>query len=402
MKKILFVLLICLCLIPSANAEEISINVKNHTFEEFYEKTVDYNGETIRLYDYFINIFNSQTEYKYYAIEFYSYSDQYFYNTHLRMFNDYSYTITSTSDMFKLTSDFYCITYGYHGDFYGPFNSNSGGGNVGFQIGNGSYTLLDTNVNFILNGGNYNITGLYDSTIKINSGDRIPSLKDLSNEEIRNAYINGEANYTTVNLDNYEYVILNLKDYSSKKAFETNMQVKGSVGITPVYEFGTIEKETITDVCNTSYSDFTDYRFFILKNDLINNAVYIVKNCQDSSSAFRYDSSVFDITYVTDENVNDPVVTFGGVEHHTIPFNKLSNTVNKNEEEGFIPGQSGSSLTDIVDNATNFTSDIWNSITSFMGLSTKFFNSLPEEFRTLSITAFTTLVIIAIIKFIRG
>ena len=88
-----------------------------------------------------------------------------------------------------------------------------------------------------------------------------------------------------------EYVILNLKDYSSTKAFETNMQVKGSIAITPVYEFGTVEKENITDLCNASYSDFTDYRFFILKNDLINNAVYIVKNCQDSSSAFRFNSS---------------------------------------------------------------------------------------------------------------
>ena len=168
-----------------------------------------------------------------------------------------------------------------------------------------------------------------------------------------------------------------------------------------VEEFGTVEKSLVTDRCNLSYSDFTNYRFFVLKNDLTNNAFYIVKACEENSS-FRFDSTVFDATYVTTENVDDPVVTFGGVEYHTIPFNKLSNSANQNESNNFIPGESGSSLTDIIDNISDFTSDIWNAISSFMGLVTKFFNTLPEEFRYLSITSFTVLTFIAIIKFIKS
>lgn len=209
------------------------------------------------------------------------------------------------------------------------------------------------------------------------------------------------SNYTEVNLDNYEYVILNLKNYNKTDAFDTNLQVKGMIGITPVYEFGTIEKTEITDRCNISYSDYIDHRLYILKNDLINNAVYYVKSCQNGSS-FKFDSSIFNITYVTADNVDDPVITLGGKEYHTIPFNKLSNSANQNEENNFIPGESENSLTDIIDNISKFTNDIWDAVSSFMGLVTKFFNTLPPEIRYLSITGFTVLIFISIIKFMKG
>jgi len=381
------------------NAEEISINVPNVTFEDFYEITVTYNGNIVKLYDYFMNIFNSQTEYKYYSIDFYSYGTDYFYNTHLRMFNDYSYTISATTSAITLTSDFNCITYGYHGEFYGPYSTDSGGGTLEFDIGNGTYELIDTNADFILNGGNYNITGLYNSTIKINTRDRIPSLKDLSNVDIRNDYINGEGNYVEVNLDDYEYVILNLKNYKNINAFNTNLKVKGMIGITPVYEFGTIEKSEITDRCNISYSDYTDYRLFVLENDIINNSVYYVKACEENSS-FKFNSSIFDITYVTDDNVDDPVITVGGQEYNTIPFNKLTNSANKNEEENFIPGASEGFHP--IESLVNYITSFWSSLTTFMSLVTKFFNTLPIEIRAVCITFFTTACTLGILKILKN
>lgn len=239
-----------------------------------------------------------------------------------------------------------------------------------------------------------------NSSILINEQNGIPLLRDLLQYDSFEDYQDNN-NMTTVNLDNYKYVILSLKDYSKKDAFDTNLQVKGMIGITPVYEYGTVEKNTITDRCNISYDEFTDYRLYVLKDDLVNNSVYYVKACEKGSS-FKFDNTIFNITYVTAETVDDPVITVGGKEYHTIPFDDLNNSANENEEENFIPGENGSSLTDIIDNATSFTSDIWNAFKSFMSLATKFFNALPQEFKALSITGFTVLITIAVIKFIKS
>lgn len=208
-------------------------------------------------------------------------------------------------------------------------------------------------------------------------------------------------NFTTVNLDDYEYVILNLKDYKQDKAFNTNLKVKGMIGITPVYNFGQTEKDVITDRCNLSYKDYTDYRFSILKQDLQNDAVYIVKSCE-SGSLFKFDNTIFDVTYVTADNVDDPVVTIGGKDYHTIPFKNLTNSANKNEENNFVPGESGFSLTDVVSNISKYVSSFWDSIVNFMGLVTKFFNTLPIEIKGVAITTFSMACMIALIKFLKS
>lgn len=208
-------------------------------------------------------------------------------------------------------------------------------------------------------------------------------------------------NFTTVNLDDYEYVILNLKDYNQDKAFNTNLKVKGSIGITPIYNFGQTEKDVITDRCNLSYKDYTDYRFSILKQDLQNNAIYIVKSCE-SGSSFKFDNTIFDVSYVTADNVDDPVVTIGGKDYHTIPFKNLTNSANKNEENNFVPGESGFSLTDVVSNISKYVSSFWDSIVNFMGLVTKFFNTLPIEIKGVAITTFSMACMIALIKFLKS
>lgn len=208
-----------------------------------------------------------------------------------------------------------------------------------------------------------------------------------------------EKHYIEVNLDNYEYIILNLKNYTKKEPFSSNLKVKGMIGITPVYEFGTTEKNGITDRCNISYEDYTDYRLYILENDLINNSVYYIKACEENSF-FKFDSSIFDITYVTSDNVNDPVITVGGQEYHTIPFNKLSNSANKNEEENFIPGAS-EGFTPLED-LTSYITSFWSSLTTFMSLVTKFFNTLPLEIRAVCITFFTTACTLGILKILKN
>lgn len=214
-------------------------------------------------------------------------------------------------------------------------------------------------------------------------------------------------NFTTVNLDNYEYVILNLKDYNQDKAFNTNLKVKGSIGITPIYNFGQTAKDDIMgskvqDRCNVKYNDYTDYRFSILKQDLQNNSFYVVKGCEVGSS-FKFDNTIFDITYVDENNKSDPIVSIGGKDYHVIPFEKLPSSANKNEEENYVPGESEKfTLSSITKNLASTLEGIWNSITSFFSFVTKMFSVLPSEFQAISILTFSTGCILGLIKILKS
>ena len=212
---------------------------------------------------------------------------------------------------------------------------------------------------------------------------------------------------TTVNLDNYEYVILNLKDYNQDKAFNTNLKVKGSIGITPIYNFGQTAKDDIMgskvqDRCNVKYDDYTDYRLSILKQDLQNNSLYVVKGCEEGSS-FKFDNTIFDITYVDENNKSDPVVSIGGKDYHVIPFDKLPSSANKNEEENYVPGESEKfTLGSITKNLTSTLGSIWSTFTSFFGFVTKMFSVLPNEFQAIAILTFSTGCILGLIKILKS
>lgn len=416
MKKIILTLLLIVFMIPSVNAETGVLSYEN--FDFWIENKEDFENKAISLTEYYNN--NLSNYYDYYILSF---------NTNLNdlvmyVTNDYGFDSTRTGD----GQTFYYMevardikTYQISENIVTEYISMSG-----YSIANNYFTYTkdnifsniklyyDTNINSLYNltlikatytnfNYNYNslaITNIYNDSIIVKDGEPFPKIRNLLKYNSFSDYITNN-NISEVNLNNYDYVILNLKDYSKKEAFETKFQVKGMIGITPVYNYGQAEKTDITDRCNASYTDFTDYRFFVLKNDIINNAVYYVKACEENST-FRFDNTIFDITYITADTENDPVISVGGVEYQTIPFNKLSTTANSNEDNNYIPGESGSSLTDIVDNASDFTSDIWNAISSFMSLVTKFFNTLPEEFRIISISGFSILITIAIIKFLRG
>lgn len=239
-------------------------------------------------------------------------------------------------------------------------------------------------------------------TVTFENNDTFPFL--YSSENIFDNL--ATSNLTTVNLDDYEYVILNLKDYNQDKAFNTNLKVKGSIGITPIYNFGQTAKDDIMgskvqDRCNVKYNDYTDYRLSILKQDLQNNSFYVVKGCEVGSS-FKFDNTIFDITYVDENNKSDPIVSIGGKDYHVIPFEKLPSSANKNEEENYVPGESERfALLDKLDFLINNLNRVWDAFTSFMGFVGKMFSTLPDEFKAIAISSFTigcTLMIFKIIK----
>ena len=240
-------------------------------------------------------------------------------------------------------------------------------------------------------------------TITFENNDTFPFL--YSSENIFDNL--ATSNLTTVNLDDYEYVILNLKDYNQDKAFNTNLKVKGSIGITPIYNFGQTAKDDIMgskvqDRCNVKYNDYTDYRLSILKQDLQNNSFYVVKGCEVGSS-FKFDNTIFDVTYVDENNKSDPIVSIGGKYYHVIPFEKLPSSANKNEEENYVPGESEKfTLSSIIKNLASTLEGIWNSFTSFFSFVTKMFSVLPSEFQAIAILTFSTGCILGLIKILKS
>lgn len=363
-----------------------SLSGCDNTYEQAYQEIMEYyNSKYKEKYPYYALTYQYIQANKFVLIA--SSDNSYTFNATAE-----NYSISLSENSISIMHTFADNSFVTSGHIY--FDSHSSSDNGAY------YSLIDSNIDFIVSGNKYIFNGFYQDDIELNIGDRLPLYNNLIKYDSWADYVSDNSLiYTTVNLDDYEYVILNLKSYIQKDSFSSNLQVKEMIGITPVYEFGTIEKETITDRCSVSYSDYTDYRFFILKNDIVNNAVYIVKSCQDGSS-FKFDSTKFSITYVTADNVDDPVITVGGEEHHTIPFDQLTNTANKNEEENFIPGASEDFRP--FESLTDYISDFWNSLTTLMGLVTKLFNTLPIEIRAISITAFTTAVTLGLIKFIKS
>ena len=293
-----------------------------------------------------------------------------------------------------------------------PYQNNS---NMNF------YMYYDSNYNFSnLQNENYIFKGFYDNEntenydnyLKTEADKPIPKIKDLMEYDNWNDYENSQLeNYTEVNLDNYKYVLLSLKNYKQTKAFQTNLQVKGQIGITPIYNYGQTSKDSITgsqvqDRCNVSYNNYTSYPFYIIQTDLQNNVIYAVKECSNGSS-FKFDNTVFNITYVTEENENNPTVTIGGKTYNVIQYDDLPSTATKNEENNYIPGQSGQAnstggLDTAIKNVQQKMSEIWNTFTYFTDFINQIFSVFPDEVKTILLSAFTIMIVIGLIKIFIG
>lgn len=271
------------------------------------------------------------------------------------------------------------------------------------------YILWDSNFN-IISEREYEIENFYNngSNIIINIGDKFPLIKNLVDYSNWNDYVNNHLeNYRTVDLNNYDYVLLTLKDYNQKEEFQTNLQVLGQIGITPIYNYGQTSKDAITGVrvqdrCNVSYNQYTTYPLYVLKQDLQNNVVYAVKSCNNNSK-FKFPEDIFNITYVTAQNREDPIVTINGQQYHTIPLSELPSTANKNEEENYIPGQSGSmndtgGLDGAIKGIQQKMGEIWDTFTYFTQFINQIFSVLPQELRIVLVSGFTIMIVLGLIK----
>lgn len=259
-----------------------------------------------------------------------------------------------------------------------------------------SLAYFISNFDLVNNSNNvYNITGNKNFTIY--QGDII---NPIFNAE--NAFI---TNYKEINLNDYAYVALSLKDYSLD-SFNSTIYVKGQLCPTAVYNRGLTARDdilgSITDRCNIAYNDFVPVRFSVTSSDLKNKAIYYVKAYDISiDNIIKVDTSVFDISYISEEDKDNPIIIVEGNKISSIPYDKLPSTATKNEEENFAPGASEKfEFSDIFTAPLDFLIEIWGTIVTFFSLITSFISLLPPILQNFLYASFMLAIALGLIKII--
>ena len=225
-------------------------------------------------------------------------------------------------------------------------------------------------------------------------------------------------NYVLINLNDYSYVALSLKDYSSTETFYTNMYVKGQLCLTPIYNYGMTEKGEYyssyqVDRCSSHYSDFTLVRTYILADDLKNNAIYYLKAYDTSKeNIVKIDTSVFDITYITEETEDNPYVVVNGKSYPTIAYDSLTSSATKSEDEDYVSGAScqvgdfncyteynpNNIFDDLFDKPLEMLKTVWSAILSIFNLIAAFIALLPPTMQGFLYISFGITIILGVIK----
>lgn len=411
----------------------------------------------------FITLFANVNKVKASSVAYYS-SFYNYYDLYSSYENDYSTVLDTLTSYYtnNLSSSFsyYVITFGtdsmtlwatntnqvysYHGS-YDVLSLSSGNGTTSntcyrYYISTSSYTLdtnchgpgnnilwYSSNVSLIFKAGpnnnNSSIIQLpsysnldYDVAypqMNLEDGDTLPTYMSLTNGQ-------PSADFTTVDMSQYEYIILSLKNYDTT-AFNTTIYSLGSLCLSPVYNYGMTERKDFyapgsqIQPCTENYSSLTPVPIYILQSDIDNHAVYYIKRYNNETNTLKIPTSIFDITYITSANASDPQVIIGGRSYPVIPYNDLTDTANISTEEGYIPGQvcalgdvncsyrdAGMDISDLFTHPLELLKSLWSSITNVFLLITAFISLLPPTLQTFLYTAFMLAIILGIIKIIIG
>lgn len=259
--------------------------------------------------------------------------------------------------------------------------------------------------------------------IEIKDKDKFPTLKSLYD----GSYIsNLTNNYLEINLNNYEYIALSLKDYNNipanNNSLYTNIYVKGQLCITPVYNYGMTERKDVLtgsqiQGCSVYHDDFTLNRMYILKEDVINHAIYYLKSYDKSKdNIVKIDTSVFDISYITEDNKENPIVSINGKDFPTLPYDDLTDSSTISQDNGYTPGVScpvgdmncyndnnpSNIFNNLFDKPLEMLKDVWVVILSFFNLIGEFIALLPPTMQAFLYLAFGIGISLGIIKILVG
>lgn len=245
----------------------------------------------------------------------------------------------------------------------------------------------------------------------------IPKSKNLFFNEVDNKYVE-------INLNNYAYVALSLKDYtkeiSNSYSEYSNIYVKGQLCATPVYNYGQTERKDIltgskVQACSLYNSDYALTRFYILPSDIKNHAIYYLKAYDTTKDNYvKIDTSYFDITYITEENKDNPQVSIDGKIYPTLSYDKLTDTSTKSEDEGYVSGVScavgdfncyneynpSNVFKDIFDKPLEALKSVWSAIINVFELIKMFIMLLPQTLQSFLYLSFMIAIVLGIIKII--
>lgn len=258
-----------------------------------------------------------------------------------------------------------------------------------------------------------------DCTFEIRNNDIFPTLFDNLGIDSPLTLSLLQNSYTEVNLNDYSYVALSLKDYTERDEFYTNVEVQGQYCLTPVYDYGLKEKKDVitgskNQGCSPYYENYTPVRTYILENDIKNHAIYYLK-AHDTSrvNKVKVDTSIFNIHYITSEEASNPILNINGKKYSSIPYSELTDSATISEEEGYVSGAScavgdfncmsdytGFKFSDIFTKPLDFFKDLWSSIAKVFELVAMLVSLLPTPIQYFFYISFTLAIIIGLIKII--
>lgn len=290
-------------------------------------------------------------------------------------------------------------------------------------------TYFYSNFDLILNLESYDSINIStypssDYTLTLSNGDIIPTTQDFFDLDIINDSNTSESTYVTVDLNKYSYIALSLKDYETipESSYSTyvNFDIKGKLCVTPVYNYGQTERKDILtgtqiQACSEYYTEFTTVRFYILPDDVKNHAIYYLKSYDTTQeNIVKIDSSVFNISYITEDNKDNPQVEIDGKVYPTLSYDSLTDTATKSEDEGYISGVTcavgdlncytennpENVFDSLFEQPLEMMKKIWSSITGIFDIITEFISLLPEGLQTCLYLSFIIALIIGLIKII--
>lgn len=225
--------------------------------------------------------------------------------------------------------------------------------------------------------------------------------------------------FTTINLNDYSYVIFSLKDYSERETFSSLLYLKGQICITPVYKYGLEEKKDYisgwqSPPCTGVLQEYTSNYLTIKEEDINNHVVYYITGYDYSiDNLIKIDESTFDITYITKENENNPNVIINGKNYSILPYSSLTDTAELTEKNGLngtfscakydtdcFMDSSGIDVESLFTSPLETLETIWDVITSVFKLITEFISLLPPTLQAFLYLAFGVGVALGIIKII--
>lgn len=232
--------------------------------------------------------------------------------------------------------------------------------------------------------------------------------KTFENGDIIEPSINiTNSSLVEVNLNDYPYIALSLKDYSKTNSFDVSNYVKGQYCLTPVYDYGLKERKEVlsgtqVERCSPYYTDYTLVRTTILDSDLKNHSIYYLKAYDTSKeNKVKIDTGVFNIHYITEEEKDNPILNINGTKYSSIPFDSLTDTSNKSEDEGYVSGAVQEfNFSDIFSAPLDFLKGIWSSVTQIFVVIAEFISLLPEPLQYFFYISFMLAIILGLIKII--